>query len=439
MNIKTRLFRGLTLIFAFLLVLSITLSIIMEKYRTALDENTGSVSQETVISDNAEDWTYTTQFTSTKDAVDSMKEFAIREAAESLVLLKNTNNSLPLNQDRPKVTLFGIRSYAPYYGSTTGGSIPDKGVIDHDPNKSTLETDFKEVFDVNPAMIQAYEDYCADFTWGSSGFGAQAPQYQGLYSTTDPTEPTLSELGVSRSDLDYGNYSDAAIVILGRVSGEGSTFNPGEAGRTTTSDSGTTVIETDSGNILGISDEEWAIIEEAKACSDNVIVLINSTNQMDIEGLKQDPDIDSVMWIGNPGVYGFAAVADVLLGEVSPSGHLGDIYAVNSALAPAMQNYGTATNWTNASDYSGMNVNSYLVEAEGIYTGYRYYETRYADSLLAGDARNAVTAKAGTYVNYDLENMTFMPATTDGQWVYSQEVSILSVTAFLTPNLLRNL
>ena len=168
-------------------------------------------------------------------------------------------------------------------------------------------------------------------------------------------------------------------------------------------------------------------------------MLINSTNQMDIEGLKQDPEIDSVMWIGNPGVYGFAAVAQALLGDVNPSGHLGDIYAVNSALAPAMMNYGlhneydrdgnlintypTGTDWTNASSYNGMNVNSYLVEAEGIYTGYRYYETRYADSLLAGDARNAVTAKAGTYVNYDLENMTFMPATTDGQWVYSQEVS----------------
>ena len=444
MNIKTRLFRGLTLVFAFLLVISVTLSIIMEKYRTALDENTGSVSQETVISDNAEDWTYSTQFTSTKDAVDSMREFAIREAAESLVLLKNTNNSLPLTQERPKVTLFGIRSYAPYYGSTTGGSIPDKGVIDHDANKSTLETDFKEVFDVNPAMIQAYEDYCADFTWGSSGFGAQAPQYQGLYSTTDPTEPTLSELGVQSNDLQYDQYNDAAIVILGRVSGEGSSFYPGEEGL---GDG----ITTDSGNILGISDEEWAIIEEAKKCSSNVIVLINSTNQMDIEGLKQDPDIDSVMWIGNPGVYGFAAVAQALLGDVNPSGHLGDIYAVNSALAPAMMNYGlqyvrdengnitktypTGSDWTNAASYSGMNVNSYLVEAEGIYTGYRYYETRYADSLLASDARHAVAAKAGTYVNYDLENMTFMPATTDGSWNYSHEVSYpfgygLSYTTF---------
>ena len=354
MNIKTRLFRGLTLVFAFLLVVSVTLSIIMEKYRTALDENTGSVSQETVISDDAEDWTYTTQYTSTKDAVDSMKEFAIREAAESFVLLKN-ENSLPLKQEKPKVTLFGIRSYAPYYGSTTGGSIPDKGVIDHDPNKSTLETDFKEVFDVNPTMIKAYEDYIAkkEFKWGSSGFGAQAPQYQGLYSATDPTEPTLTEMGVERNKLDYDKYEDAAIVILGRVSGEGTTFNPGEDGRTTKDKEGniTNVVNTDSGNILGISDEEWAIIDEAKACSDNVIVLINSTNQMDIEGLKQDPDIDSIMWIGNPGVYGFAAVAQALMGDVNPSGHLGDIYAVNSALAPAMMNYGTATGWTNAANW----------------------------------------------------------------------------------------
>ena len=438
MNIKTRLFRGLTLVFAFLLVVSVTLSIIMEKYRTALDENTGSVSQETVISDDAEDWTYTTQYTSTKDAVDSMKEFAIREAAESFVLLKN-ENSLPLKQEKPKVTLFGIRSYAPYYGSTTGGSIPDKGVIDHDPNKSTLETDFKEVFDVNPTMIKAYEDYIAkkEFKWGSSGFGAQAPQYQGLYSATDPTEPTLTEMGVERNKLDYDKYEDAAIVILGRVSGEGTTFNPGEDGRTTKDKEGniTNVVNTDSGNILGISDEEWAIIDEAKACSDNVIVLINSTNQMDIEGLKQDPDIDSIMWIGNPGVYGFAAVAQALMGDVNPSGHLGDIYAVNSALAPAMMNYGTATGWTNAANYSGMNVNSYLVEAEGIYTGYRYYETRYADSLMTGDARHAVEAEAGTYVDYDLDNMTFKPATTAGQWIYSQEVSYpfgygLSYTTF---------
>ena len=432
MNIRTRLFRGLVLLFTFILVLSVTTSLIMEYYRSPLDENTGSISQGLEVNEDYGEWTYGTQYTSTKDAVDSMKEFAIREAAESFVLLKNENNSLPLKQEKPKVTLFGIRSFTPYYGSTTGGSIPDKAVIDNDPNRSTLITDFQEAFDVNPALLEAYRDYTSDYTWGSSGFGAQAPAYQGLYSTTDPTEPTLSELGITDSNARYREYNDAAIVIIGRVSGEGSSFFPGQEGRTTRDSNDPTkilnVVETDTDNILGISEEEQALIDTAAANFDNVIVLINSSSQMEIESLKQNEDVDAVMWIGYPGVYGFEAVAQVLKGEANPSGRLGDIYAVNSALSPAMQNYGgsevgTEIAWTNASSYSGMNVNSYLVEAEGIYTGYRYYETRYADSLLADDARNAVSAKAGTYVNYNKEELTFKPATTDGQWVYSNEVS----------------
>ena len=432
MNIRTRLFRGLVLLFAFILVLSVTTSLIMEYYRSPLDENTGSISQGLEVNEDYGEWTYGTQYTSTKDAVDSIKEFAIREAAESFVLLKNENNSLPLKQEKPKVTLFGIRSFTPYYGSTTGGSIPDKAVIDNDPNRSTLITDFQEAFDVNPALLEAYRDYTSDYTWGSSGFGAQAPAYQGLYSTTDPTEPTLSELGITDSNARYREYNDAAIVIIGRVSGEGSSFFPGQEGRTTRDSNDPTkilnVVETDTDNILGISEEEQALIDTAAANFDNVIVLINSSSQMEIESLKQNEDVDAVMWIGYPGVYGFEAVAQVLKGEANPSGRLGDIYAVNSALSPAMQNYGgsevgTEIAWTNAASYSGMNVNSYLVEAEGIYTGYRYYETRYADSLLADDARNAVSAKAGTYVNYNKEELTFKPATTDGQWVYSNEVS----------------
>ena len=432
MNIRTRLFRGLVLLFAFILVLSVTTSLIMEYYRSPLDENTGSISQGLEVNEDYGEWTYGTQYTSTKDAVDSMKEFAIREAAESFVLLKNENNSLPLKQEKPKVTLFGIRSFTPYYGSTTGGSIPDKAEIDNDPNRSTLITDFQEAFDVNPALLEAYRDYTSDYTWGSSGFGAQAPAYQGLYSTTDPTEPTLSELGITDSNARYREYNDAAIVIIGRVSGEGSSFFPGQEGRTTRDSNDPTkilnVVETDTDNILGISEEEQALIDTAAANFDNVIVLINSSSQMEIESLKQNEDVDAVMWIGYPGVYGFEAVAQVLKGEANPSGRLGDIYAVNSALSPAMQNYGgsevgTEIAWTNAASYSGMNVNSYLVEAEGIYTGYRYYETRYADSLLADDPRNAASAKAGTYVNYNKEELTFKPATTDGQWVYSNEVS----------------
>lgn len=430
MNIKTRLFRGLTMVFAFLLVLSITTALIMEDYRQPLDENTGSVSSQVVVDSEDGEWTYSTQYNSTKEAVEDMKEFAIREAAESFVLLKNQSvdnqPALPLTQDKPKVTLFGIRSYTPYYGSTTGGSIPDRSAVE---NGNTIQAAFQAAFDVNPTMLSAYEDYCADLTWGSSGFGATAPIYKETYSSTNPCEPTFEELGVDADDAGFREYNDAAIVIIGRVSGEGISFYPGTEGM----DEGVT---TNTDNILGISAEEQALIDTAKANFDKVIVLINSSSQMEIESLKQDEGVDAVLWIGYPGVYGFEAVADVLLDDENPSGRLGDIYAVNSALSPAMQNYGVETAWTNASNYGADdNVNSYLVEAEGIYTGYRYYETRYADSLRAGDDRNALVAKAGTYVNYDAENLTFKPATTDGQWIYSQEVSYpfgygLSYTTF---------
>src|SRR5690606_6818605 len=118
--------------------------------------------------------------------------------------------------------------------------------------------------------------------------------------------------------------------------------------------------------------------------------------------------------IGYPGAYGFYGVADVLNGTVSPSAHLGDVYAKNTALAPAMRNYGNIP-WKNASDFSAeANVNSYLIQAEGIYTGYRYYETRYAD-IVMGNGGEA--ASAGTYANAD-----GTVATVNGTWSYANEV-----------------
>lgn len=88
--------------------------------------------------------------------------------------------------------------------------------------------------------------------------------------------------------------------------------------------------------------------------------------------------------------------------------------AKNSALAPAMANYGNIP-WTNAADFAAdANVNSYLIEAEGIYAGYRYYETRYADIVLGN---GGAEAKAGTYANAD-----GTVATEDGTWDYANEV-----------------
>ena len=135
-----------------------------------------------------------------------------------------------------------------------------------------------------------------------------------------------------------------------------------------------------------------------------MIVLLNSACAMEIEELKQDDAVDSILWIGNPGCYGTYGIAQLLKGDVLPSGHLTDTYAVNSALAPAMRDYGAYV-FTNADDIDTSSNNAlrsrwYLAEEESIYIGYKYYETRYEDTVLdqgnAATTEGSSTGKAGT-------------------------------------------
>lgn len=111
--------------------------------------------------------------------------------------------------------------------------------------------------------------------------------------------------------------------------------------------------------------------------------------------------MDACLWIGGVGQSGARAVADVLAGKINPSGHLVDTYAADSFSSPAMQNFGDYT-YSNADEIEkqigGQNSGTkYVVYREGIYVGYRYYETRYADSVIDPEGTNA-TSSAGAYV-----------------------------------------
>ncbi|BAM48410.1 beta-glucosidase [Amphibacillus xylanus] len=404
---KTKIWRGLALVFILFFAISAIAGVTLETYRTAVDAFFGTNSSKTVteeVDDLEDTWTYKSKFTTAEEAFEGLKEFAIRESQETIVLLKNEGNVLPISNEA-KLTLFGVRSYAPVYGSN-GGSITD--------GYATVEIfdAFEERgFQLNPSMLATYEQYFSNKEWTVPRYGSGIiPEYEEITSYSDPSELTLNELRDLNPnfDQDYAKYNDAAIVVVGRPGGEnGDGYYPGAAGL---ADGVSTV----TGNIFSLSDEELEIIEEAKENFDTVIVLINSVNQMEIANLKEDPDIDAIVWIGFPGAYGFYGVADVLNGTVSPSAYLGDIYAKNSALAPAMKNYGNIP-WENASDFTPEeNVNSYLIQAEGIYTGYRYYETRYADIVLGNGGE---VASAGTYANAD-----GTIATEDGIWDYKNEV-----------------
>ena len=404
---KVNLWRGMALVMALLLALSLAAGSVLELYRTSVDAFFGTRSQITVTDTTGSEenaWTYQSDFQTAQQAYEGLKDFAIRESQETVALLKNENDALPLAKDA-KITLFGVRSYAPVYGGS-GGSVTD--------GKSTVEIFdcFAERgFQLNPSMLAAYENFFADKEWTVPQFGGGIlPEYAEITSYNDPCELSLDELAALNPayNSEYDAYGDAAIVVVGRPNGEnGDGYYPGEAGLAEG-------VSTVTGNILSLSGEEMALIEEAKANFDKVIVLINATNQMEIANLADDPEIDAILWVGLPGAYGFYGVADVLNGTVSPSAHLGDVYAKNTAVAPAMMNYGNIP-WTNAADFdAAANVNSYLIEAEGIYTGYRYYETRYADIVLGNGGSEA---SAGTYTNPD-----GTVATVDGVWDYENEM-----------------
>ena len=405
---KSNIWRGLCVVFALLLSVALMFASVLEQYRQPVDAVLGTISQETVMDASADEgdlWTYQAQFTTAKEAVEGYKEFAVREAQETFVLLKNEANALPLAKDAA-VTLLGMRSYAPVYGGSQGsnpGAEEVKGNEMHDAFAA-------RGFSVNPSQVEAYRSYLTSIggtEWVVNRSGMVVPEYEVLTVTDDVVEPTPDELAAVAPNYmaDYASYADAAIVVFGRPGGENKSYDP------TSLPSGT---HTQTGHILSLTDDEMAVLNHAKENFDKVIVLLNSANQLDVKYLQDDEDIDAILWIGMPGSYGFLGVADVLNGTVSPSGHLGDTYATNSTLAPAMQNFGEIT-WGNIDSLEGENINSYLIESEGIYTGYRYYETRYAD-VVAGVA-GAADASAGTYASAD-----GTPAATDGIWDYSNEV-----------------
>lgn len=412
---KTRLAAGLTILSSFFLAASITTMNVMEYYRDPIDEFTNSISS-TIITDKTDDektdYNFKSEFDSGKKAFEGYKNFALKEASESNVLLKNENNALPLSGSKPKVSLFGLRSHALIYGNN-GGSTPDYNTV-----KVNLASDvFNQYFDVNKDLQNFYKDYTKDMTFGAAGYGAKSPSYNELTNKDGskvfevPADQIKSHLG------DMNAYGDVGIVVLGREGGEQfNYYKQNFKGKTST------------GNVFGLTDEEKGVIALAKEKCKKVVVLINSTQVMEFKELSVDPEIDAIMWIGYPGPYGLHKVCETLLGKVNPSGHLGDTFPTNGAAAPALQSFGNIPR-ANANEFAkDANVNSYLIEAEGIYSGYRYYETRYADAVL-GNA-SATTAKAGTYTAAD-----YSLATTNGNWNYTHEVNYpfgygLSYTTF---------
>lgn len=272
--------------------------------------------------------------------------------AEGAVLLKNENNALPLKR-KSKVSCFSQSSVDFIYVSLGGsGTVPASGVL---TLKQALES---EGFSVNKTL---WDFYTAKGNKRLTGGLAQSTSF-------NPNPWALNEVpydqytsGVKSS---YAEYNDAAIVVISRMGCENGDLPRWD--------------DKETGSILELDSNEREMLKNVCLNFDRVVVLLNTGNAMEC-GFLDEFDIDACLWVGGVGRYGIESVAKILSGEINPSGRLVDTYAYDVFSSPAMQNMGNFGYYYNGSHSSS---HHYVNYAEGIYVGYKYYETRYEDQIL---------------------------------------------------------
>ena len=313
---------------------------------------------------------------------------------ESAVLLWNNDNTLPLGKGS-SVSLFGIAQLAYLLGGEGSGHVAAAPSIKF---KNALE----EVgFKVNAKLLQAY-------TMLQSG--------KGMRTKASPDgDPNCIEFLVN--DLDWATINSSR---MGNI--EGTLTNYGDAAIMTVSrngaENGDTFFETDEcleKCYLDLSVDEADILQHLKDLKSagkikRIVLLLNSATPMQMKNIV-NYDIDACVWVGMGGNPSFKSIANILSGKANPSGKLVDIYAYDVDSAPANENirgyiFSEYSNKLPAQAQYSYNKH-YIVYQEGIYVGYRYYETRYEDSVLGEGNANA---DAGVY-------------TSTAGWNYTQEVA----------------
>ena len=404
MSRKRNLWRGLTTLTASLLTVSVAAGPVVDSYRTDIDKFLGTKSSAMVTDSTDEDlYTYKSDYSSTTELLDSIEDLGERMSEEGTVLLKNENNALPLSKDETqKLSLLGFSSYYPVQGGDMGSSLNENKGTDADTVDFVEALDAKG-FKINEDLHDLYKSLESDFKtevnmWGNimEYYHITAPATDGVFASKEPSQEKMDSVDDKWKDS-MDNYN-VMLVTIGRSSTENGTYLPGVDGV----DASQNLNQTDP---LGLSDDERDLINAAVEAKENnggkVIVMLNNANAMEIDEIKNNDGVDAIMEIGFPGGYGFYGVADILSGEANPSGHLTDTYAVTNANSPSAQNFGNYE-WTNADP--SVNINAEEVEAEDIYTGYKYYETRYADTVLGqGNADATVGSSTGKAWNYDDE------------------------------------
>lgn len=299
-------------------------------------------------------------------------------AEEGITLLKNKNKALPLASGT-KLNVFGWTSTNPMYGGNGSGSSDSSSAV------TLLEGLHEAGFELNDTLEQFYTNYRTDRP-GISFFGID-------YTVPEPSMEEYEQAGI----FDNAKaFSDTAMIVIGRSSGEGAdlAMNLSDENQWTLDEQGKPITfssqEDDidsSRTYLELTHREEQMIQEVASDFNKVIVVINSSQPMELGWLDEYDSIQAAIWCPSPGAYGFRALGKILDGEVNPSGHLVDTFVYDLKATPYFNNFGSFP-YTDYADVTGGEENKaeYVNYVEGIYVGYKFYETAAAEGLIDYDS-----------------------------------------------------
>lgn len=325
------------------------------------------------------------------------KEIIEEVGAEGMVLLKN-DNVLPLSEETERLNVFGWASIAPIFGGTGSGASDSSNSI------GIIESLTDAGFETNESLTELYSSYRESRNLAATGVATVTE-----WTLPEPTVDSYTDELMQEAKA----FSDTALIVLGRSGGEGQDlpFDMNAVINGTYDDVKEEVADgnesynyqdgfyTNNGDYddfdpgehyLQLSNTEEAMIEMVSDSFDNVIVVVNTNNTMELGWVDQYESINAVIQTPGTGATGMAALGKILNGEVNPSGRTADTYVYDLTATPQYNNTGNFT-FNNVDDLrtelqeadeAFQGALAFINYTEGIYMGYKFYETAAAEGFI---------------------------------------------------------
>lgn len=350
---------------------------------------------------NAETGKYEFQQKWNKDGLyNYLKSVAADVNAEGTVLLKNENSALPLKSGA-KISLFGISQLSSNYITTGNGSGYNEPKTS-DTLRNLLNASGIEV---NPQLYSRYEIVGQSHSKNMFNTFPDGDLNYVEYSVNEAPASEIKEV----ADSTVGQYGDSAVFIISRLGSEN-----GDTNFDTSANSSQRNETYTDNNYLDLTEDEISVLEllaEYKNAGKikNIVLVLNTCSSMQFQTITKYP-VDAILWSGTGGTSSYRALCNVLCGKADPNGHLADTYVYDNYSAPSSVNTGNFTYAQSAgvpATETYAHSTKYVVYQEGIYVGYKYYETRYEDMVMGnGNAVGSFGAKNSADV-----------------WTYGEEVA----------------